>query len=115
MQIARLVALGAVAAAAVALLGPALRSVLGGVGPAGPPAGLRGGRGGGPRGCGGPGGPRGRRGGPPWFAFANAVLVYAGMYAAGLARAYSLRYRGRREQTARLHAQLAEARLEALR
>ena len=57
-----------------------------------------------------------RHGGPPlWFAFLNALIIYLGVLAAGLARAYSLRYRARREQAAELQAQLAEARLEALR
>ncbi len=60
---------------------------------------------------------RGRRGPPGGlrFWFLNDVLVATGVTAAGLARAYSLRYRARREQAARLQAQLAEARLDALR
>jgi len=57
-----------------------------------------------------------RHGGPPlWFAFLNALIIYLGVLAAGLARAYSLRYRARREQAAELQAQLAQAHLEALR
>jgi signal transduction histidine kinase len=61
--------------------------------------------------------PRGpRRGGPPvWFGVVNALVTYLGIVAAGLARAYSLRYRARREQATRLETQLAEARLDALR
>jgi two-component system, LytTR family, sensor kinase len=54
--------------------------------------------------------------GPPlWFGFVNAVVIYLGVLAAGLARAYSLRYRARREQAVQLQAQLAEAHLDALR
>lgn len=70
--------------------------------------------------------PRGRagRGGPPgyvWFRpwFVNDFIIYLGVLAAGLARAYSLRYRSQREESlrvaAQLRAQLAEARLDALR
>jgi two-component sensor histidine kinase len=64
--------------------------------------------------------PRGREprrspGPPPWFAFINALIIYMGVLAAGLARAYSLRYRARREQATRLQAELAEAHLDALR
>jgi signal transduction histidine kinase len=66
--------------------------------------------------------PRSRpsHGGPPiWFGVLNALVLYTGVVAAGLARAYSRRYQLRREQAARrearLEAQLAEARLEALR
>src|SRR5262245_16590492 len=44
------------------------------------------------------GGPH--RGPPNWFGFLNALVVYAGVLAAGLARAYSLRFRARREQAA---------------
>jgi signal transduction histidine kinase len=63
-----------------------------------------------------PGPPRGPSPGPPvWFAFLNALVVYAGVLAAGLARAYSLRFRARREQAIELQAQLAEAHLDALR
>jgi len=58
----------------------------------------------------------GRRNGPPiWFGFLNAFIIYLGVLAAGLARAYSLRYRARREQAAELQARLAEAHLDALR
>jgi two-component system, LytTR family, sensor kinase len=53
---------------------------------------------------------------------ANNLIIYIAVLAAGLARSYSLRYRARREESvrlqtesARLEAQLAEARLEALR
>jgi two-component system LytT family sensor kinase len=54
--------------------------------------------------------------GPPlWFGFLNALVIYLGVLAAGLARAYSLRLGARREQSTQLQAQLAEARLEALR
>ena len=64
-----------------------------------------------------PGAPPGppHRGPPVWFGFLNALIVYAGVLAAGLARAYSLRFRARREQAAELQAQLAEAQLDALR
>jgi two-component sensor histidine kinase len=60
------------------------------------------------------------RGGPPvWFGILNALVLYLGVIAAGLARTYSRRYHLRREQAARrearLEAQLAEARLDALR
>jgi two-component sensor histidine kinase len=63
-----------------------------------------------------PGPRRPRPPGPPlWFGFVNALVVYLGVLAAGLARAYSLRYRARREQAVQLQAQLAEAHLDALR
>jgi signal transduction histidine kinase len=70
------------------------------------------------RGGGGP--PRGGGGGPPiWFGILNALILYVGVVAAALARTYSRRYHLRREQAARrearLEAQLAEARLDALR
>ncbi len=55
------------------------------------------------------------RGPPLWFGFLNALVLYLGVLAAGLARAYSLRLGARREQATQLQAQLAEARLEALR
>ncbi|MEO6211891.1 MAG: histidine kinase [Gemmatimonadaceae bacterium] len=61
------------------------------------------------------GGGGGRRGPPLWFGFLNALVIYMGVLAAGLARAYSLRFRARREQATQLQAQLAEARLAALR
>ena len=58
----------------------------------------------------------GRSHGPPlWFGFFNALVIYCGVLAAGVARAYSLRFRARREQATQLQAQLAEARLDALR
>jgi two-component system, LytTR family, sensor kinase len=56
-----------------------------------------------------------RRGPPLWFGFLNALVIYLGVLAAGLARAYSLRLGARREQATQLQAQLAEARLDALR
>jgi two-component sensor histidine kinase len=53
----------------------------------------------------------------PWFF--NDFIIYLGVLAAGLARAYSIRYRTQREESlrvaAQLRAQLAEARLDALR
>lgn len=64
------------------------------------------------------------RGGPPgyfWLRpwYLNDFIIYLGVLAAGLARAYSLRYRRQREESlrvaAQLRAQLAEARLDALR
>jgi two-component sensor histidine kinase len=68
-------------------------------------------------------GPRGGGGAPgyvwlrPWFL--NDFIIYLGVLAAGLARAFSLRYRTQREESlrvaAQLRAQLAEARLDALR
>lgn len=60
-------------------------------------------------------GDSGRRGPPLWFGFLNALVIYLGVLAAGLARAYSLRLSARREQATQLQAQLAEARLAALR
>jgi len=62
-----------------------------------------------------PGGSSRGRGPPLWFGFLNALVIYLGVLAAGLARAYSLRLGARREQATQLQAQLAEARLEALR
>jgi two-component system, LytTR family, sensor kinase len=81
-----------------------------------------------PDGGGGPG-RRGGRGGfaPPLilvtrFRAANNLIIYIAIVAAGLARSYSLRYSARREESvrlqaesARLEAQLAEARLDSLR
>ena len=67
---------------------------------------------------------RARGGGPPgyfWLRpwYLNDFIIYLGVLAAGLARAYSLRYRRQREESlrvaAQLRAQLAEARLDALR
>ena len=68
-------------------------------------------------------GRRGRGGPPgyPWLRpwFLQDFIIYLGVLAAGLARAYSLRYRRQREESlrvaAQLRAQLAEARLDALR
>src|SRR5215207_4240101 len=58
----------------------------------------------------------GGRGGPPlWFPFLNALILALGIVATGVARAYSLRLRSRREQAIQLTSQLAEARLDALR
>jgi two-component sensor histidine kinase len=69
------------------------------------------------RGRGGGGGPPGYAWLRPWFL--NDFIIYLGVLAAGLARAYSLRYRNQREESlrvaAQLRAQLAEARLDALR
>ncbi|HKW49108.1 MAG TPA: histidine kinase [Gemmatimonadaceae bacterium] len=68
--------------------------------------------------------PRRGRGGPPGYVwlrpwYLNDFIIYLGVLAAGLARAYSLRYRRQREESlrvaAQLRAQLAEARLDALR
>ena len=103
-------------------------------GPAGPggPGELMGdsvfGRGrGGPRGPGGPGGPGGRRDGGFLDVFQrpmilNHFVLYVGVLAAAFARDYFLRYRARQAEalrlhaeTAQLHAQLAAARLGALR
>ncbi|MEO8335665.1 MAG: histidine kinase [bacterium] len=58
---------------------------------------------------------RGNRQPPFWFGMLNALVIYFGVIAAGIARAYSVRYRARREQTTMLERQLAEARLDALR
>lgn len=59
---------------------------------------------------------RRRSGGPPLgFRLVNNGIIALGVVAAGLARSYSLRYRAREEQATRLQAQLAEARLHALR
>lgn len=69
-------------------------------------------------------GQRGGGGGPPGYVwlrpwFLNDFIIYLGVVAAGLARAFSLRYRAQREESmrvaAQLRAQLAEARLDALR
>jgi LytS/YehU family sensor histidine kinase len=59
---------------------------------------------------------RRRSGGPPLgFRLVNNGIIALGVVAAGLARSYSLRYRARVQQATRLQAQLAEARLDALR
>jgi len=49
------------------------------------------------------------------FRFVNEMLYYFAIVAAGYARVYFLRDREQAERTARLQAQLAEARLDALR
>ena len=63
-------------------------------------------------------GARAARGGP-WridrIGALNDIIIAAGVLAAGIARDVSLRYRARKEQAVRLQAQLAEARLDALR
>ena len=65
-----------------------------------------------------------RRGGPPVFAplreigrfrFLNQLLVYAAVLATGFAREFFLRDRRRQQHQVRLQAQLADARLDALR
>ena len=100
--IVALVFVGFAIAIALGLINEGLRSTLI------PFAGRRGGRGGGP-----PGYPWLR----PWFL--NDFIIYIGVLAAGLARAFSIRYRRQREESlrvaAQLRAQLAEARLDALR
>lgn len=64
---------------------------------------------------------RGGRGGGPgdgarlWFGFFNSLILALGVVAVGVARAYSLRLRARRDQAVQLTTQLAEARLDALR
>lgn len=63
----------------------------------------------------GPGPGRGPGGPPIWFAFVNSLVLYAGVVAAGIARAYSHRYRAREQHATRLEAQLAGAQLDALR
>ena len=98
-----LLAVGFAIAVALGMIGDELRSVL-------MPFPPRRGRGGG-------GGPPGYAWLRPWFL--NDFIIYLGVLAAGLARAYSLRYRNQREESlrvaAQLRAQLAEARLDALR
>ena len=64
--------------------------------------------------------PRGRGRGPNdavrlWFGFFNSLILALGVVAVGVARAYSLRLRSRREQAIQLTNQLSEARLDALR
>ncbi|HSP34342.1 MAG TPA: histidine kinase [Thermoanaerobaculia bacterium] len=64
-----------------------------------------------------------RRGGAflPWWRdvtrlrFLNQLLVFLAVLAAGVARNYYIRYQRRQQETAELRAQLADARLEALR
>jgi hypothetical protein len=67
-----------------------------------------------------PAGRGGRGGGPPagvrlWFGFFNSLILALGVVAVGVARAYSLRLRSRRDQAIQLTNQLTEARLDALR
>ena len=50
-----------------------------------------------------------------WFGFFNSLILALGVVAVGVARAYSLRLRSRREQAIQLTNQLTEARLDALR
>jgi two-component system LytT family sensor kinase len=57
----------------------------------------------------------GWRGPPLWFGFVDALVIYLGVLVAGFARAYSLRLGARRQRATQLQAQLAEARLDALR
>ena len=80
------------------------------------------GGGGGGRSFGWGGGPRGPRGPAPGFGFLDDLMVYFAVLGAAVAREYFARYQARREETVRLqaesaelHAQLAEARLDALR
>ena len=89
-------AVGIVVVLLVGVLGTETRSIFGSS-----PSGNRGGR--------------GNRQPPFWFGILNALVIYFGVIAAGIARAYSVRYRARREQTVQLERQLAEARLDALR
>lgn len=49
------------------------------------------------------------------FGLLNALIIYAGIVAAGLARTYSLRYQARQRHATQLEAQLASAQLDALR
>jgi len=97
-----LLAAGFAIAVALGMIGDEIRSVLMPF----PPRRARGG-----------GGPPGYAWLRPWFL--NDFIIYLGVLAAGLARAYSLRYRNQREESlrvaAQLRAQLAEARLDALR
>jgi two-component system LytT family sensor kinase len=94
-------AVGLVVVLLVGVLGTEARSILGSAPPGGGGGGGRGGR--------------GNRPPPFWFGILNALVIYFGVIAAGIARAYSVRYRARREQTVKLERQLAEARLDALR
>ena len=101
--IVALVLVGFAIAIALGMINEGLRSTLM------PFPGRRGGRGG--------GGPPGYPWLRPWFL--NDFIIYIGVLAAGLARAFSIRYRRQREESlrvaAQLRAQLAEARLDALR
>jgi signal transduction histidine kinase len=97
MNFLMLAVLGIVVALGVSVFGHELRDVL--LARPAPPAGSS----------------RGGRGPPLWFGFLNALVIYLGVLAVGLARAYSLRLGARREQATQLQAQLAEARLASLR
>jgi hypothetical protein len=59
------------------------------------------------------------RGGPRWrpggLWFLNDLVVYMAIVAAGTARAYSIRFRARQAESLELRAQLADARLDAMR
>jgi two-component sensor histidine kinase len=98
-DLALLAAVGLLVALGITLASGAVRHP----GPPGPP----------------PSGPGRHGGGPPgppfWYGFLNALVIYLGVLAAGLARTYSLRYQARRQQAVALQARLAEARLDALR
>jgi two-component system, LytTR family, sensor kinase len=62
--------------------------------------------------------PRFRRRSPPpmvGLGMIDDLMVYLAVFGAGVARDYFLRYRARQEETAVLHAQLTQARLDALR
>ena len=74
-----LILLGVIVALAVSVFGYELRDVVRSASP--------------PRAAGGAGG--GGHGPPLWFGFLNALVIYLGVLAAGLARAYSLRLRAR--------------------
>lgn len=54
-------------------------------------------------------------GGPPRLWALNDLVIYMGVLAAGIARHFSLGYRAHEQESVRLQAQLAEARLDALR
>ncbi|MDB4905413.1 MAG: histidine kinase internal region [Gemmatimonadetes bacterium] len=59
---------------------------------------------------------RGPGGGPPlWLGVINGLVIFLAVLTTGLARAWSFRYRARKEHSTRLEAQLAGAQLESLR
>lgn len=110
-SVAIYLALGVVLAALVAIAAEAIRQAI--FAASSPPFGM---------------GPRRRGGGPPplWLGARwrtlNNLVIYAAVLGTAQARSYSMRYRARREESARLQAesarlqaQLAEARLDALR